>query len=918
MVLTTSLRTYPDLEDGQGGSGLADVWHTLKPDEITIQLRSDGERGLSVGEADRRLEEIGYNALAEVPSVAPWTIFFSQFKDFMVLVLLGATAVSFALGEIGDALTIVAIVIMNAILGFMQEYRAEKSVETLKALTAPTAHVWRQGRLVEIPAKELVPGDVIELEAGDVVPADARLLQTHGMEAEEAALTGESLGVSKGVAALGDPELPLGDRKNMVYMGTIISRGRGRAMVVETGMHTEMGTIAHLIREAVEDQTPLQRRLEHLGKILVILSLVIVAVVVVTGLFRGEPLYQMFLTGVSLAVAAIPEGLPAIVTIALALGVQRMIRAHAIVRRLPAVETLGCTTVVCSDKTGTLTRNRMTVTQMYVPGQRWQRNESGFMDAKSHSDAERLDFEHLMQGAVLCNNAIIGNENPENEGVSGQGDPTELAMLWGSVEGGVKPSDVEPNFKRFEEIPFESDRQRMAVGVQNRQNQSLIYVKGAPDVVLRLCRFYQRHGQIMSLDMKMRRELSQVNEDMADMALRVLAVAYRPMSGSEDLANAEHDLVFLGLMGMMDPPRLEVITAIDQARHAGVRTVMITGDHPHTAQAIANQLGMMEPGDEIITGRDLDVMSDDELVQRVDKIRVYARVSPPHKLRVVRAWKARGEVVAMTGDGVNDAPAVKEADIGVAMGISGTDVTKEASAMILTDDNFATIIRAIREGRAIYDNIRKFIRYLLSCNVGEVLVMFLAAFMGLPLPLLPIQILFVNLVTDGLPAMALGVDPAAPGVMDRPPRHPKESIFARGLGVKIGFRGILIGISTLIVFLLSIGPLGMGLREARTMALATLVMSQLFHVFDARAEEQSFLEVGLFTNPWAVGAVLSSIAMLLAIVYIPSLGELFKTDPIGWADWALVILASGFVQLIAAIRDIVFKPMRHIIPSSQK
>ncbi len=919
MVLTASVGTYPDLEDGQGGSDLADVWHTLKPEEITIQLRSDGERGLSVGEADRRLEEIGYNALTEVPSVSPWTIFFSQFKDFMVLVLLGATAVSFALGEIADALTIVAIVTMNAVLGFMQEYRAEKSVETLKALTAPTAQVWRQGRLVEIPAKELVPGDVIELEAGDVVPADARLLQAHGMQAEEAALTGESLAVAKEVAALGDPELPLGDRKNMVYMGTIISRGRGRAMVVATGMHTEMGTIAHLIREAVEDQTPLQRRLEHLGKILVILSLVIVAVVVVTGLFRGEPLYQMFLTGVSLAVAAIPEGLPAIVTIALALGVQRMIRAHAIVRRLPAVETLGCTTVVCSDKTGTLTRNRMTVTQMYVPGQpRWRRNESGFMDAKSHSDAERVDFEHLMQGAVVCNNAMIGNENPENDGVSGQGDPTELAMLWGAAEGGVKPSDVKQNFKRFEEIPFESDRQRMAVGVKNRQNQSLIYVKGAPDVVLRLCRFYQHHGQIMSLDMKMRQELSQVNEDMADMALRVLAVAYRPMSGSENLSGAEHDLVFLGLMGMMDTPRPEVITAIGQARHAGVRTVMITGDHPHTARAIANQLGMMEPGDEIITGRDLDTMSDDELVQRVDKIRVYARVSPPHKLRVVRAWKARGEVVAMTGDGVNDAPAVKEADIGVAMGISGTDVTKEASAMILTDDNFATIIRAIREGRAIYDNIRKFIRYLLSCNVGEVLVMFLAAFMGLPLPLLPIQILFVNLVTDGLPAMALGVDPAAPGVMDRPPRHPKESIFARGLGVKIGFRGILIGISTLIVFMLSTGPLGMGLREARTMALATLIMSQLFHVFDARAEEQSFLEVGLFTNPWAVAAVTSSIAMLLAIVYVPSLGELFKTDPIGWADWALVILASGFVQLIAAIRDIVLKPMRHIIPSSPK
>ncbi len=891
------------------------LWHTLKPEEVVIQCRSDADWGLHVEDADKRLEEVGPNALLGAPVVSPLSIFFGQFKDFMVLVLLGATVIAFLLGELGDAITIVAIVIMNAILGFVQEFRAEKSVETLKALTAPTANVLRQGRMVELPARELVPGDVIELEAGDLVPADSRLLTCRGLEAEEAALTGESSSVIKRIDALSDPSLPVGDRSNMVFMGTVISRGRGRAMVVETGMHTEMGMIAHLIREAVEEQTPLQRRLEQLGKILVILSLLIVGGVVITGLFRGEPLYQMFLTGVSLAVAAIPEGLPAIVTIALALGVQRMIRAHAIIRRLPAVETLGCTTVICSDKTGTLTRNKMTVTEMYTSSGRWQRDQAGFSAARSEAhDLVRRDFDHLMQGAVLCNNAGLNAEEPNAAGAAGHGDPTELAMLWAAVEGGEKrPSDLVRGYLRADEIPFESERQRMAVSVTDVQGQSFVYVKGAPDVIISLCTRYQRLGEAILLDVKTRQEILKANDTMAARALRVLAVAYRPLAVREDSGRWEQDLVFLGLMGMIDPPRPEAVEAVRDATRAGVKTVMITGDHPNTARAIAAELGMLGPGDEVVTGRELDLLSDEELADRVQRIRVYARVSPPHKLRVVKAWKKRGDVVAMTGDGVNDAPAVKEADIGIAMGITGTDVTKEASAMILTDDNFATIVKAIKEGRAIYDNIRKFIRYLLACNVGEVLVMFLAAFFGLPLPLLPIQILFVNLVTDGLPAMALGVDPAAPGVMARPPRPPREGIFARGLGAKIGFRGVLIGVSTLLVFLMATGPLGMGLREARTMALSTLIMSQLFHVFDARTEERSFLEVGLFSNWWIIAAVSSSILMLLAIIYVPELGRLFKTDPLGWADWAIVILASGFVQMGSGLREVVLRPTKRVV-----
>ncbi len=894
---------------------MAALWHTLKPDEAVLQLRSDGERGLTTEEAHRRLDEVGPNALKEAQKTSPVTIFLAQFKDFMVMVLLAATVISFLLGETGDGITIIAIVIMNAILGFAQEFRAEKSVETLRALTAPEARVMRGGDLMEVPARDLVPGDLVLLEAGDRVPADARIIHQTGLETEEAALTGESTAVKKMTSYIPDPDAPLAERTNMVFMGTTVSRGRATAVVAATGMNTEMGTIAHLIREAVEDQTPLQKRLEQLGKVLVILSLLIVGVVVVTGLLRGEPLYQMFLTGVSLAVAAIPEGLPAIVTIALALGVQRMIRAHAIVRRLPAVETLGCTTVICSDKTGTLTRNRMTVTDLWTDGRRLRLSADigGFGDAGGAVQGTAAEgLQQLIRGAVLCNNARLRAETPDSDG-EGQGDPTEVALLQAAVAAGQKPSALVAANPRTGEIPFESERQRMAVAVKNEKNQAMVYVKGAADALLPRCRYILTDGQIKPLDDARRRQVMLANDDMAEDALRVLLVAYRPLRDGESEDGWEDDLIVLGLAGMIDPPRPEAIQAVREAHRAGVRTVMITGDHPNTARAIAQQLGMLGQGDEIITGRELDQLDDEQLSQRVDRIRVYARVSPPHKLRVVRAWKARGQVVAMTGDGVNDAPAVKEADIGVAMGQTGTDVTKEASAMILTDDNFATIVRAIEEGRAIYDNIRKFIRYLLSCNVGEVLVMFLAAFMGLPLPLLPIQILFVNLVTDGLPAMALGIDPPAPGVMERPPRPPAESIFARGLGTKIAFRGILIGVSTLAVFALSLGPWGLGLREARSMALATLVLSQLLHVFDARSEDRSFLEVGLFSNPWAVMAVLSSIGMLLAVIYVPWLSQLFKTDPLALGDWAVVFLASGFIQLLAALRDLILRPLRRTV-----
>ncbi len=884
---------------------MAALWHTLRPEETILQLRTDREQGLESQEAMRRLQEVGPNLLQEAESTSWVILLFNQFRDFMVLVLLAATIISLLLGEMGDGITIVAIVIMNAVLGFLQEYRAEKSVETLRALTAPEARVVRDGIIQPMLAQDLVPGDLIELEPGDRIPADARLMTVTGLQTEEAALTGESTPVQKTTGDIPDLALPLAERTNLVFMGTAVSRGRGRAVVVATGMATEIGTIAHLIREAVDEKTPLQRRLEQLGKVLVVLSLFIVAVVVMTGLVRGEPLYQMFLTGVSLAVAAIPEGLPAIVTIALALGVQRMIQAHAIVRRLPAVETLGCTTVICSDKTGTLTKNQMTVTELWISGGHFSLDSSGRFVTKGNS-LNQDALEHLVMGAALCTNARI-----DEDGAS-RGDPTEVALLRAAVTVGVDPGKASASHRRLAEIPFESERQRMSVLVEHGDERR-VYVKGAPDVLLARCRYVEQNGQVVPISQSLRLEAMDANDSMTAKALRVLLVAYRRVAVDDPSDGWDNDLVLLGLEGMIDPPRAEAIKAVREAQKAGVRTVMITGDHPNTAGAIAKQLGMLRNHDEVVTGRELERMTDEQLVERVDQIRVYARVSPPHKLRVVRAWKARGHIVAMTGDGVNDAPAVKEADIGVAMGMTGTDVTKEASAMILTDDNFATIVEAIREGRAIYDNIRKFIRYLLSCNVGEVLVMFLAAFLGLPLPLLPIQILFVNLVTDGLPAMALGIDPPDPHVMDRRPRPPKESIFARGLGTKIGFRGILIGVSTLAVFGLSLGPWGMGLREARSMALATLVLSQLFHVFDARAEDRSFLEVGLFSNPWAVLAVLSSIMMLVAILYVPWLGQLFKTDPLAFGDWLIVIAASGFIQFLAAFRDLALKPLRRSV-----
>jgi Ca2+-transporting ATPase len=864
----------------------AAAWHALTPAEVASRLGTDLARGLSAATASERLARSGPNRIGERRRKSAWSMLLGQLQDVMVLVLMGAASVSFVFRELADGVAIVVIVVVNALLGCLQEARAERSLEALRALTAPTARVLRDGTTLQVDAAVLVPGDLLLLEAGDRVPADARLVAAMGLAVDEAPLTGESQPVEKSVAPLAAAHLAPGDRRNMVFMGTHLVRGRGRAVVVATGMATEVGRIAGLIGEAGERETPLQRRLDQLGRTLVVACLLVSALVVTLGVLQGEDPYRMFLAGVSLAVAAIPEGLPAIVTIALALGVQRMIRKHAIVRRLPAVETLGCATVICTDKTGTLTQNRMQVRAVWAGGEPRELAAAGQLPA-----AHRLTLE----SGVLCSNAHLGNGGEE-----GTGDPTEVALLAGAAAVGLAPEALRAAWPRLAEVPFDPERRRMVVVCGDGRGGAVVHVKGAVDEVLARCsHVLGTDGRPLPLDAAGRRAVRQAGEAMAARALRVLAVARRPLpaapAGPGELPDAERveaDLTLCGLCGLIDPPRPEAREAVRRCREAGVRVVMITGDHALTARAVAEEVGLLPPGGRVVTGADLAAWGERELQRQVDGVYVFARTSPADKLRIVRALQARGHVVAMTGDGVNDAPAVREADIGVAMGRTGTDVTKEASAMVLTDDNFATIVAAVEEGRGIYDNIRKFVRYLLACNTGEVLVMLLATVLGLPVPLLPLQMLLVNLVTDGLPALALGLDPPDPQVMRRPPRRPDESVFARGLGRLIVVRGTIIGLGTLAVFVACLRG-GGGLVLARTLAMCTLVLGQLLHAFDARSQTEALWEQNLLANPALVAAVCSSLAVLAAVLYVPALRALFHLALPDGADWAVVGLAAS-------------------------
>jgi Ca2+-transporting ATPase len=855
------------------------------------------EQGLSVSEAEKRLKQIGKNQIEEGQKSSWWELFLEQFKDFMVWVLLVATVISGLLGEYHDAIAIIAIVILNAVLGFIQEIRAEKSLAALKKLTAPTAHVLRDGSWKKIAAADLVPGDIIALESGDRVPADVRLLSAEQLYIEESALTGESVPVHKQTKPLPQSQLPIGDHTNMAYMSTMVVRGTARGVVVQTGMSTEMGKIAHLIQNTAESETPLQRRLEQLGKVLIVVALLLTAVVVITGIIHGHNAYKMFLAGVSLAVAAIPEGLPAIVTIALALGVQRMIRRRAIVRKLPSVETLGCATVICSDKTGTLTQNKMTVTHLYLNGHILELDKGVPADLSPVQDK-------LWQIGVLCNNARLTIKKGRLKGqrVQSDGDPTEVALLMAAAAEGMEQKKLASDWQRVKEFPFDSERKMMSVIVEHRSGKQWLFAKGAPDVLLERCSYQLIDGREERLTAQDRNQHLQGNHHLASLALRNLAFAYRELKGDVSEATAERNLTFVGLAGMIDPPRQEVREAIRRCRQAGIRTVMITGDHQTTALAIAQQLGIGRSNGLTVTGKDLYNMSASEFQRKVDDIDVFARVSPEHKIRIVQALQKKGHVVAMTGDGVNDAPAIKAADIGIAMGVTGTDVSKEASSLILADDNFATIVAAIEEGRSIYDNIRKFISYLLASNVGEILVMFMAMLLALPLPLVPIQILWVNLVTDGLPAMALGVDPPEENTMNRAPRNSRESIFARGVGWKIITRGLMIGFWSLVAFCVAYFESPHQLVLAQTIAFATLVLSQLIYVFDCRATGSIFTRNPLSNMPLVL-AVILSVLMLLVVIYYPPLQPIFHTVPLGLREWVLVCVTSTLPVILAGLVD---------------
>jgi Ca2+-transporting ATPase len=899
-------------------------WYARSGAEVVKMLGSDPEKGLSSAEAEQRLRQGGANQLQEGSRTPLYAVFLDQFKDFMVAILFVATLISFILGEYLDAITIIAIILINGVLGFIQEAKAERSLQALKELASPMARVMREGKLTLVPAAQLVPGDLVLLEAGDRVPADMRIFAANRLEVEESALTGESVPVAKTEKTLASQKadsIPLGDQKNLAFMGTMVTGGTGRGVVIATGMNTEIGKIAHLMGQSASAETPLQARLEQMGKILVGVAIVLTLVVILAGVWHGHDLFTMFLAGVSLAVAAIPEGLPAIVTVALALGVQRMIRRNAIVRKLPSVETLGCATVICSDKTGTLTQNKMTVTHVWhsdllheVTGRGYEPEGAFTLHGRQVNLSRDGTLRQLLRIAERCNNARLScDEQPERKGLGigkkGRtwqvlGDPTEGALLVLAAKGQPGQAGRAGQASvRVDEIPFDSERKMMSVVEKGTDGKCVLLTKGAVEAVLSRSTHILWKEEVKPLTHQLRQRILQQTEQMAAQALRVLGFAYKPLqdyrAGLPAVA-LENGLVFVGLAGMIDPPREEVRQAIALCHQAGIKTVMITGDHYVTAYAIARQIGLLRGAGEVLEGRDLNKMTDEELAASVDRVAVFARVSPEHKLRIVRALQRKGHVVAMTGDGVNDAPAVKTADIGIAMGIAGTDVTKEAADLVLRDDNFATIVAAVEEGRNIYDNIRKFIRYLLASNVGEILVMFFAMLMGLPLPLVPIQILWVNLVTDGLPAMALGVDPPEADTMHQAPRDRKENIFGRGLGWKIISRGFLIGAMTLAAFWLTLRENPADLVHAQTVAFVTLVMAQLIHVFDCRSHYSVFHR-NVFENKFLVGAVLSSVVLVLGVVYLDQLQPIFKTTDLSLRDWSLILVAAGVPTFVAGI-----------------
>jgi Ca2+-transporting ATPase len=877
-------------------------WWQIGINELGNNLKTDVLRGLSEQEAKRRITEHGPNQLREKKGKHPFFLFLDQFKDFIIWVLIGAALVSGFLREWVDTVAILVIVILNAVMGFVQTYRAEKSLAALKRMSSPSTKVIRDDKRFMIPSTDLVPGDLIEIEAGDHVPADCRITwHSANFAVQEASLTGESEAVEKKAEAIQKEEVPLGDRINMAFMGTSVVTGKSRAVIVSTGMSTELGRIADMIQSITQETTPLQKKLDQFGKFLVFLCFGLVSLVFLMEWLRGGRLIDVFLTSVSLAVAAIPEGLPAVVTIALALGVQRMVKRNALIRKLPSVETLGCATVICSDKTGTLTKNEMTVQFVYADGKTYRVTGIGYepegviqLDAETVRD---LGNHSALQQTLLCGVLCNGARLVRTEGkMTVAGDPTEGALLTAAAKAGMHKEETEADFPFADEIPFDSDRKRMTL-LRHEGTGITAFVKGAPDFIFPVCTRILSRGSVRPLTDADREAVRIANEGFGHAAMRVLAFARREVSdasGSRTAESVERDLTFLGLVAMIDPPRDEARQAIAACRTAGIRTVMITGDHRSTAVAIASKLGFFGEDSTALTGEELDRLDETTFRDQVRSVSVYARVSPEHKLRIVRAWRSHGEVTAMTGDGVNDAPAVKEADIGVAMGITGTDVTKEVSDMIVTDDNFASIVSAVEEGRGIYDNIKKFIHYLLSCNAGEILVMFLASLAGFPVPLLPIHILWMNLVTDGLPALALGVDPPDTNLMLQPPRPSDEAVMTRPQAARILLQGAMLAACSLAAFAFVLYVENEGIQRARTAAFIVLAVSQLFHSFNCRNQRESLFTIGVFSNAKLILAVLVSFGLQIAAVTVPFLQTVFKTASLTLIDWGVIVLLSSF------------------------
>ncbi|MEQ9483977.1 cation-translocating P-type ATPase [Coleofasciculus sp. F4-SAH-05] len=904
------------------------TWYTLNLVDVLKQLNTDAAIGLSENEARQRQDIYKLNELTDRPLESPWKILWEQFTATVVVVLIVAAVVSAVLGEYKDAIAIFAIVVFNAILGFRQEYQAERAIAALKKLAVPRVKVRRDGILEQLSARELVPGDIVILESGNLVPADCRLLESSNLRTSEASLTGESEPIDKFAQQIATANLPLAERQNMAYMGTVISYGRALAVVTETGMKTELGQIAKAIQGIERDATPLQQRLDKLGWVLAIAILILVLVIFGLGLLQGESVRLMFLMAVSLAVAAIPEGLPAVVTIALALGAQRMLKQRALIRKLPAVETLGSVTTICSDKTGTLTQNRMTVTCLDMIGHQIEltlpESDELMMPSDKNEQSKLLKVEPtvalLLTAATLCNDAIAEFHLEQSNPIQVLGDPTETALIVAATRFGLWKTDIEHVFERITEVPFDAERKRMTTvhelpattdklpdelswlkpwALLFDQTPYIAFTKGAVDSLLEISSQIWLNDQITPLNDSWYEKISHANNQLAENGIRVIGIAVRPLEShllatlplerDEDIL--EKDLIFIGMIGMIDPPRPEVKQAVLTCQKAGIRPIMITGDHPLTARHIASEVGISTNG-LMLTGQDIAKLSVSELTEKVDDVSVYARVSPQNKLEIVQALQNGGHIVAMTGDGVNDAPALKKAEIGVAMGLTGTDVAKEAADMVLLDDNFATIVAATQEGRVIYDNVRKFIKYTLTGNCGELWVIILAPFLGMPLPLLPLQILWINLLADGLLALALGVEPAEPNIMSRPPHNPKESVFSRGVGRDIVWIGLLLGLVLLVV---DYHYWFTGQAAWQTMVFSILTFSRIGLAESMRSERESIFTLNLLSNKPLLGAVILTFLLQLAVVYVPFLQDIFNTTGLSLYDLGISLAMSTIV-----------------------